>query len=286
MAKQEKEKLIKRLKSRWRLTIINETTFEERVSTILTPLKVISFFVVMFLISGLIVYSITSLSPLKQYLVPGFTDFETREQARESRLLVDSLLAVNSMQEAYIDRIKVILSGGVIEEQLPDTLGTATSQLPDEYVIAPEDSILRAELEQSAHYTLNIGDEPGTKATQLLFKPLNGTVSGAFDPEIKHFGIDVVAPKNEVVKAVQDGTVTLASYTTDGGYVIQVQHAHNLISVYKHNSALFKKTGESVVAGESIAVIGDTGDHTDGPHLHFELWQDGNAVDPAEYFEW
>ena len=128
--------------------------------------------------------------------------------------------------------------------------------------------------------------EPGTKATQLLFKPLNGTVSGPFDREIKHFGIDIVAPKNEVVKAVQDGTVTLASYTTDGGYVIQVQHAHNLISVYKHNSALFKKAGETVVAGESIAVIGDTGDHTDGPHLHFELWQDGNAVDPAEYFEW
>ena len=109
-------------------------------------------------------------------------------------------------------------------------------------------------------------------------------MSSPFDPENDHYGIDLVAPAGDVIKSILDGTVVLASYTSDGGHVIQVQHSANIISVYKHNSVLLKKVGDAVKAGESIAVIGNTGNHSDGPHLHFELWEGGVALDPADYF--
>lgn len=112
---------------------------------------------------------------------------------------------------------------------------------------------------------------------------MNGTISGTFDPKAGHFGIDLVAPKDDPVKAVLDGTVVMASFTADGGNVIQIMHANNLVSVYKHNSVLLKKAGDRVKSGESIAFIGDSGDHSEGPHLHFELWESGIPVNPLDF---
>jgi len=281
----DKKKLSERLRNPYRLTIANENTFEERFATRLTPLKVIFFFLTVFIVSGIIVYSVVALSPLKEHLVPEFADFEYREDARNSRIMVDSLSQLNAQKNAYIHRIRAVLNGEIVDEQLPDTLDLSDVALPDEYIVSAEDSALRAQMARDNSYSLQFSDDPERSLrSQLLFKPLNGTVSSEFDAEIGHYGIDIIAPKDGVVKAVQDGTVTFASYTSDGGQVIQIQHPNSFLSVYKHNSTLFKSPGELVIAGESIAIVGNTGDETDGPHLHFELWLDGVPVDPQEFF--
>lgn len=117
----------------------------------------------------------------------------------------------------------------------------------------------------------------------LLFHPVEGIVSAQYDPSIDHFGVDIVGKKNEPVKAVADGTVLLASWTEDAGYVIALQHDYNLTSVYKHNSTLTHKVGDRVSGGEIIAIMGNSGGMTSGPHLHFELWQEGKPLNPAQY---
>lgn len=271
------------MKSHYRLSIHNESTYEERFSALLTPLNVILFLVVVFVLSGAIVYSVVALTPLKQYLVPEFTDYEYRRDARESRLLVDSLLHEIKTKDRYINDLRVILSGGVVDDVQTDTSGVVETELSD-YDLTDADSALRAKVGEEDPYGIRIGEDADpTLSNLLLFTPLNGTVSSRFDPSIDHLGVDIVAPKNETVKAVLDGTVIMASFTADGGHTIQIQHRHNIISVYKHNSSLFKKAGDPVKAGDAIAVIGDSGDHSDGPHLHFELWLDGRAVDPLDY---
>lgn len=279
----KKKKLIRRLKSHYRLSVHNESTYEERFSALLSPLNVILFLLAVFMVSGVIVYSVVALTPLKQYLVPEFTDYEYRQDARESRVLVDSLLYELEIKDQYINDLKTILSGGVVEGGQADTSGVVETELQD-YALSEADSSLREKINQDDPYGIRMGEDTDpTLANLLLFTPLNGTVSSEFDPSIDHLGVDIVAPKNEVVKAVLDGTVIMASFTSDGGHTVQIQHRHNIISVYKHNSSLFKKTGDAVKAGDAIAVIGDSGDHSDGPHLHFELWLNGQAVNPLEY---
>jgi len=116
-----------------------------------------------------------------------------------------------------------------------------------------------------------------------FFTPLEGEISAGFDLNKKHFGVDIVAKKDSPVKSVMDGVVITSDWSTKTGNTISIQHKNDVISVYKHNSKLLKKIGQHVTAGEAIAIIGNTGLHTSGPHVHFELWNDGNAVDPTKY---
>lgn len=112
---------------------------------------------------------------------------------------------------------------------------------------------------------------------------MKGTLTNRFDPVNKHFGIDIVSNPNEPIKSTLDGTVVLANFTSETGWVIGIQHSNNLFSFYKHNSALLKKVGDFVKAGEVIAVIGNSGELSEGPHLHFELWFNGTSLDPKKY---
>ena len=149
--------------------------------------------------------------------------------------------------------------------------------------LAPVDSLFRREFETAGVELITISTSESDLRELFLFSPVEGIVSDRFNPRIQHYGIDVVAKRNEPVKSVADGTVLMASWTQDAGYVIAIQHRRNLISVYKHNSDLLKQVGNFVSAGEIISIIGNTGELTSGPHLHFELWYDGNPVDPEEF---
>ena len=117
----------------------------------------------------------------------------------------------------------------------------------------------------------------------VLYSPISGKISSAFDISEKHFGVDVPAVTNTPVKAVSDGKVILSEWTIDTGFVIVLEHSFNLISVYKHNSSGLISQGDYVKSGQAIALSGNTGELTTGPHLHFELWNNGNPVDPLEY---
>jgi len=152
---------------------------------------------------------------------------------------------------------------------------------------SPEDSLLRTEYDNANKYNLFKSDKSAGKgsATRNLtfFSPVKGIITSEFDPLRKHFGIDVVAARDEVIKSVQDGTVIFSGWTVETGYVLAIQHPGNIISIYKHNSVLLKKEGNIVHAGETVAIIGETGELSTGPHLHLELWINGIPVNPKDY---
>jgi murein DD-endopeptidase MepM/ murein hydrolase activator NlpD len=149
-----------------------------------------------------------------------------------------------------------------------------------------EDSLLRLQMESRDRFELIDADEKAFSSgigSYSFFAPVKGSIVTQFNPAQKHYGIDIVAGPDEVIKSALDGTVVIANFTAETGYVIGVQHSNNLFTLYKHNSALLKSLGDYVRAGEVIAIIGNTGELTTGPHLHFELWFNGSPVDPKDY---
>ena len=172
-------------------------------------------------------------------------------------------------------------------ENLQNNLDTGKKEFSEvdlNYTVGGVDQAMRDKLSAQDRYTLDATeDDKKNKKGFLLFRPANGSVSEFFDPKSGKMGIDLAAPKDEPVRAVLDGTVILATFTSTQGNVIHVQHANGMVSVYENNSALLKKSGDRVRAGESIAFVGSSQDKNKGSHLHFELWQNGIPVNPLEY---
>jgi len=283
----EKKQLIKKLKDKYRLVIINDNTFDERFSAYLTPLNVIAGLAVVFTLITLIVVGFIAFTPLREY-IPGYSDTQTKLNALNASIKADSLEEAQRIYNQYFTNLGKILNGEL--DLSADSLQNIDERRVYEgldFSASKEDSLLRLEIESQERYAINQGiplDENvlGLQAF-LFFAPVKGQVTAEFDRSIQHYGVDIAASEGEAIKAVYDGVVLFASYTYDGGYVIQVQHPDNLVSVYKHNSVLLKKAGDQVSAGESIAIIGNTGELTDGPHLHFELWHKGNPIDPINF---
>lgn len=286
-AAKKKKKLIRRLRSTYRLSILKESSYEEQFSLLLTPLNLIILVAALFVFAGGLVYVVVALTPAREVLVPGYVDEQHREDARYARQVADSLTQRQQQMDEYLMMVSMVLRGEIAPDSLELEESVAVNRAALDSAISKQDSALRARIAEEDRFALNRAASSqlsGNRTRSFLFKPLEGTLSAGFDGDIQHYGIDLVAPANSMIRSVLDGTVLMASYTSDGGHVIAVQHDNDLISVYKHNSSLLKVVGDRVKAGESIAIIGNTGDHSDGPHLHFELWESGIAVDPQEYF--
>lgn len=290
MAKKEqkdKKQLIKKLKDKYRLVIINDNTFDERFSAYLTPLNVIAGIAVIFTTIALIVIGFLVFTPLREY-IPGYSDTQTKLNALNASIKADSLEEAQRVYMQYFTNLGNILSGEV-DSQMDSTQNINERRVYEglDFSASREDSLLREEIESQERYAvaqdLSSNEKVLGLPALLFFAPVKGQVTSEFDRSIQHYGVDITANEGEAIKAVYDGVVIFASYTYDGGYVIQIQHPDNLISVYKHNSVLLKKVGDQVGAGESIAIIGNTGQLTDGPHLHFELWHKGNPIDPLNF---
>jgi murein DD-endopeptidase MepM/ murein hydrolase activator NlpD len=200
---------------------------------------------------------------------------------------VDSLELVFRSKDLYVANIKRIIEGKDVEAAYsppPDRILTYDSI---KIVPSREEFQLREEYESQSMYNIyqnrTYKATPTTLGDMNFFPPLTGIVTSKFNPALDHFGIDIVATRNEAIKAAQDGTVIFSDWTLETGYVISIQHQNDLISVYKHNSTLLKPQGAFVKAGETISIIGESGELSTGPHLHFELWYNGKPVDPEEY---
>jgi murein DD-endopeptidase MepM/ murein hydrolase activator NlpD len=284
--KQEKKKLINRLKSKYRLVLLNASTYEERYSIQLTPLNVITSLGLMFFLVTVIVVLSIVLSPLKQY-IPGYSDSETKIAAYNASFMADSLQQQMSLRQNYINNLRDILNGNIKADSSNMIKSEPTKYKDLDFKASKEDSLLRIKVEENEKFNVTFDPNTSNKnvgmAGVFFFTPLRGTVTSSFNLRGNHLGIDIAGPKNEPIKAVLDGTVVFSSFTTDAGYVIHLQHANNLISVYKHNSVVLKKVGDTIKAGDSIAIIGNSGELTDGPHLHFELWQKGQAINPEDF---
>jgi len=280
----KKQSFWKRWRFKYRFVILNSETFEERLSFTMSRLNVFLFVCVSLtiLIGGTTL--IIAFSPLREY-IPGYTSTNIRRQMVSLNHLSDSLKTELNSRERYLRNIRNIIEGSPVD--------TTTFYAPENISIHSdgsvqkihEDSMLRERIESEDRFNFFSSDNAAGSSVEklLFFKPVTGLVTQSFNADEEHYGVDVVSKENELIKSVLGGIVVFSSWTSETGNVIAIQHANNFISIYKHNSALLKQQGESVAVGESIAIIGNSGKWSSGPHLHFELWHNNKAVNPENY---
>lgn len=279
-----KTKYIHKLKSKYRLSIYNDQTFEEVWFMRLSRLNVISVVGGLAILLIVMVTTLIAFTPIREF-IPGYPDGTTRRYIYQNALKTDSLERELQQWKIYLSNLHTILRGESPDnlESVPDT---SIRYREIRFTRSVEDSLLRLQIESEELYNLSVIDIKRTndRITRLhFFPPVKGVITNSFNVQKGHLGVDVVAPPNEVIVAIADGTVTFSSWTLETGYVLQIQHEDNLLSVYKHNSKLLKRAGTQVKAGEAIAIIGNSGELTTGPHLHFELWHNGTAINPEQY---
>ncbi|MFN4762056.1 M23 family metallopeptidase [Gillisia sp. Q332] len=283
--KKDNKKFATKLLHKYRLVILNEDTFEEKLSFKLTRLNV---FVVVTLSAIILIAGTTFLiafTGLREY-IPGYSSATLKRQATELAYKTDSLQRVLMLNNQYYESVKRVLTGELDSTNLNrDSVIKRGINDPDLLNLNPSraDSLLRDQVAQEDKY--NIFEEAGSEMEFALFPPVKGSISEKYNIKTRHFAVDVVVSKNAPVKAVADGRVIFAEWSASTGYVIIIEHNYGLISVYKHNSSLTKEQGDFVRSGEVIAAAGSTGEYSTGPHLHFELWKEGNPVNPTDYID-
>ncbi len=286
MANDKKErKFKKKLLHKYRLVVLNEDTFEERFAIKLTRLNVFVFMSLgtILLIAGTIL--LIAFTSLKEY-IPGYSSTALKKKATLLNYKTDSLQNAIELNEKYFESIKKVLTGDVsVEDFKRDSIVDASTINPNELDLKPtkEDSLLRELVDKEDKY--NVFETTIESSNFVLFPPVNGTISEGYNLTEKHFAVDIVVAKDTPVKATADGTVIFAEWTTETGYVVIIEHSYDLISVYKHNASLTKQQGDLVKSGEVIAMAGNSGELTSGPHLHFELWSKGYPVNPTNYID-
>ncbi|WP_020568434.1 M23 family metallopeptidase [Neolewinella persica] len=279
-------------KDEYQLVIRDVKSYREVSSYNLTPLNIyVALSAAIFLVAVL-VFLIIAYTPLRQY-IPGYGDIVQRQEMNEMENILDEMTKRLDAQSLYIENLNRNIHGEVItsaeaeaDTTSIDPLDAAPAPLSEEEVRLRREMALER-VGQSSRQGGNLAPSPGSAdvpLAQLFFVvPVNGEISAGYNPAESHLGVDILAPQNTPIKAVRDGVVFISEFTSSNGNVIGLQHDNNLVTFYKHNSQLLKKVGDRVKAGEAIAIIGNTGKLSTGPHLHFELWHEGSVVDPTEY---
>lgn len=283
--KEHKRKISQKLLDKYRLVVLNDDTFEEKLSFNLTRLNVFVVVTVAVIILIALTTVLIAFTGLREY-IPGYSSTELKQRAVTLAYKTDSLQNVVEMNNQYINSIRRVLTGDVKSVEFNrDSLLESQRSEPQDIDLAPskEDSLLREMVVQEDKY--NFLETATSRANYALFPPLKGPVSEGYNIKDRHFGIDIVAAHNAPVKSVADGTVIFAAWTSQTGNVIIVEHSYGLLSVYKHNASLTKEQGERVKKGEVIATAGSTGEFSTGPHLHFELWSEGQPVNPTDFID-
>ena len=283
-SKEKKRGFLRKLMHKYRLVILNEESYEEVGFVRLSRLNILAITGIMTLLVIALVYIAIAYTPIRE-LIPGYPDAMMSHHIRQNAMKLDSIQRELVIRDQYFLNINRIVNGERPMDYLNDT---SSNQNPEEIIFyrSANDSILRQKVEAEEQFRLSISDRPaqGKELHDIhFFTPVRGIITNHFNPLENHFGIDVVAGPDEVVKAALSGTVTMATWTLETGHVIQIQHDNNMMSVYKHNAELFKAVGMKVNAGDAIAIIGNSGELTTGPHLHFELWHNGVPLNPSDY---
>lgn len=280
------KKLVRKLRHKYRLVVMNDETFEERYSLRLSRLNLFTAAGLLAIALIIITTFVIAFTPLREY-IPGYAgDIKTRRQLITLASTIDSLEQNARNKDLLFENIKNVIDGKVGEKG--DTLSRGKKPDLNDVKLTPtaEEARFRNEVEEQEQYNLSesvASDNFSEISSYHFFTPMKGKVTTLFNPADHHYGIDVVAPKNEAIKSTLDGTVVFAGWTSETGYVIQIQHSNNLVSIYKHNSVLLKKEGQKVNAGDPIAITGNSGELSTSPHLHFELWFEGDAIDPQAH---
>ena len=280
---QDKESLNnfwKKLLHKYRFVIITDDSFEEKLSIKLSRLNIFAF-------SGFVVFTcffvaviLIRYTPLKEY-IPGKSTSQAKKELIALVIKSDSLEKTLHNREVYLQNINNIINGNeLITPNMTETIQKKEGDVSFEK--SKEDSILRAIVEAEDKGSIIIRNN--NKNDFLIFyTPISGIVTDKFDSKTKHFGIDLVAKEKTRISSVLEGTVVISNWTSETGYVIGIQHKNDYFSLYKHNSVLLRSVGDFVNASDHIAIIGNSGELSSGPHLHFELWHKGTPVNPEDY---
>ena len=280
MSKEKKERTYN-----YRITLVDDDTHDKLWSRKFTKLIVLVYAITAIVVLLALAWCLIAFTPVKT-LIPGYPDARSKYDAIQNAIRIDSLENVISKWELYSENLRRVVDG---EEPLKiDSLikaGNASKEANEKRLaeLSLKDSLLRKEVASEDRFDITSGSGKTLPIEGMhFFTPLKGVVSQGYDKALHPF-IDITAPTNSVVMSVLDGTVISAGWTDEDGYTIRIQHDGDIISVYKHNQKLMKKTGDKVSAGTPIAIVGGTGNTADGEHLHFELWHKGEAVDPTKY---
>jgi murein DD-endopeptidase MepM/ murein hydrolase activator NlpD len=283
MAKNEKNR--RNWRDKYKFAIFNDTTFEEVWRVRLTQYNafLLIAFSMLFIVGA--TSSLIAFTNIREF-IPGYPDITMRRNILMSAIRLDSLERELALRDKYFANLNAIISGKPLVEIIPPH-DTTKNYGAIKFANSPEDQALRSKVEKEEQFNLSLGpriNETTSLASLHFFPPVKGIVSGKYDLRTKHFGTDIVTKPKSLVSAALDGTVIFTGWTMETGYVIEIQHINNLVSVYKHNSSLLKEAGDLVRAGEAISVVGDSGElYTSGPHLHFEMWYKGNPLDPEKH---
>ncbi|MDP4290992.1 MAG: M23 family metallopeptidase [Bacteroidota bacterium] len=287
---EQKDKWVDKLRNKYRLIILNETTFEEKLSFRLSRLNV---FVVIGILAILLVFLTTyiiAFTPLKEY-IPGYQSISAQKQLYAIQLRADSLEKEMHAKDLVLKNIQNIIGGGLPRDTINEKPSDSSTVKYKNIKTAPneEEMALRNDFDKETRYNISPSKEKNASASSIrtinFFAPVKGTITTRFNVNDKHYGIDIAASKDEPVKAALEGTVIFADFTPKTGYVIGIQHRLNFITIYKQNSIILKNPGQFVRAGEPIAIVGNSREQNNGPHLHFELWHNGSPVNPLDYID-
>jgi len=280
----KQKSILDTLRQRLRFVLLDEQSYEELSSTSLSRFQILTRLLSALLLIATLTSLLLAYTPLREY-IPGYSPPHLSKDLIHLSLKTDSLLAEIKLKEQKFRLVEKVLRG----EDLNDSIYyDSINNIAVDYgalVASQRDSLFRESVEREDRF--NVLSESSNKPQELrniaFYAPLKGMITAHFDLQTEHYGLDVVAPENEAIKASLPGTVILSSWTTETGYTVAIQHENDLISFYKHNSVLLKRIGEVVLAGDVIAIIGNSGELSTGPHLHFELWHKGKAINPEHH---
>jgi murein DD-endopeptidase MepM/ murein hydrolase activator NlpD len=280
----KKNSFIDTLRFRLRFVVLDDQSLEEMNSTSLSRFQILTRILTVLLLIATLTTLLIAYTPLREF-IPGYSPPHLSKDLVHLSIKTDSLLADLRIKEQKQFMLEKILKGEFVDDSLFSDSIIISNIKSSDLNASLKDSLFREAIEREDRF--NVLSEETEKPTTLqniaFYAPIKGMISDKFDIQKEHYGIDVVAPKNEAIKASLPGTVILSSWTTETGYTIAIQHENDLISFYKHNSVLLKRIGETVLAGDVIAIIGNSGELSTGPHLHFELWHKGKAINPEHH---
>lgn len=272
------------LKNKYRLVILNDETFGEKFSLRLSPLGLIIAISAVTILMTTLVISLIAFTSLREY-IPGYGNVTERKKLLKLSLKTDSIEEALKARDWYVKNLVNVFEGKI--EGKPEKPNKDTSGKYQKVNIMPSENDVQfrkdVENEPASIQFAGSNARKNKLAEYLFFCPVKGLITNSFNAAEEHYGVDVVAKKDELIKSTLDGTVIYVGFTPSDGHIIQIQHENNLVSVYKHNSEVLKHVGDKVKSGEPVAIIGNSGETSKGPHLHFELWHNGLPINPEEF---
>ena len=269
----------KQINKNYRLAVMEENSYQEKFALSLSIRNIFLIsssiaFVIILITSLLIFYT-----PIREY-IPGYDTTKIRIQAVQNLDKLDSIMNSLEKNEQFIEAFSRTINGQDFLNQYENSKIKELDITDLEVSISIEDSILRKIVEVEDKFNI-IETEDDFQAPNLI-SPASGIISEGFDFGKQHYGVDIVLKERTPIKAVYDGIVLFSEWTLNYGYTVVVFHKNELISTYKHNQSVKVETGDFVQTGEVIALSGNTGEFTSGPHLHFELWDLQGPINPED----